>query len=303
MTGSKRDGPAGPGALRLVESTPADDVAAGRGPAPAAAATTAAATATTPAATATTATTPAATATTPAATATTPAATATTATTPAATATTPAATTSDRSDDDAPLTRQERKLRTRNALLDAALDQLESRSFGAISLREVSRAAGITPTAFYRHFESMEELGLVLVDESFASLREMMRAGRAEAQAPGDDIRASAATLVRHVGTHQSHYRFIARERSGGIASLRAAIAREIQSFSNELADDLRRYPVLEDLDQPSLELVAGLIVTVMVATAERLLDAPPGAEDAIRHNTVNQMRLIVLGSLRWNRD
>jgi AcrR family transcriptional regulator len=204
---------------------------------------------------------------------------------------------------EAPVTRQERKLRTRAALLAAALDQLESRSFGAISLREVSREAGITPTAFYRHFDSMEQLGLALVDESFASLREMMRAGRAEVQAPGDDIRASAATLVRHVGTHEPHYRFISRERSGGISSLRAAIAREIESFSSELVEDLRRYPVIGELDTDSLELVSGLIVTVMVATAERLLDAPPGAVDAIRKRTEDQMRIIVLGALRWNRD
>jgi AcrR family transcriptional regulator len=206
-------------------------------------------------------------------------------------------------EDDPPLTRQERKLRTRKALLDAALDQLENRSFGAISLREVSRSAGITPTAFYRHFESMEELGLVLVDESFASLREMMRIGRAEAVAPGDDIRASAATLVNHVGTHHPHYRFISRERSGGISSLRAAIAREIQAYTVELAGDLRRYPVIGELDQASLELVSGLIVTVMVATAERLLDAAPAAEASILRHTEDQMRIIVLGALRWNRE
>lgn len=205
--------------------------------------------------------------------------------------------------DDAPMTRQERKLRTRNALLAAALDQLEHRSFGAISLREVSRAAGITPTAFYRHFESMEELGLVLVDESFASLREMMRAARAEAQAPGDDIRASAATLIAHVRTHEPHYRFIARERSGGVAALRRAIRTEIESFIREIADDLRRYPVIGELDTPDLEMVVSLIVTVMVATAERLLDAPPEAESAIRRRTEDQMRVIVLGAIRWNRD
>lgn len=205
--------------------------------------------------------------------------------------------------DEAPLSRQERKQRTRQALLDAALDQLENRSFGAISLREVSRAAGITPTAFYRHFESMEALGLELVDESFASLREMMRAGRAEVRAPGDDIRASASILVRHVGTHPAHYRFIARERSGGIASLRAAIAQEIHSFSRELVGDLRRYPVLGELETPALSMVAGLIVTVMVATAERLLDAPAGAEADIQRTTEDQMRIIVLGSLRWNRE
>lgn len=211
------------------------------------------------------------------------------------------ATSSGDANDGSPMTRQERKLRTRNALLAAALSQLEHRSFGAISLREVSREAGITPTAFYRHFESMEELGLVLVDESFASLREMMRAARAEAQAPGDDIRTSAGTLIAHVRTHEPHYRFIARERSGGIATLRTAIRREIDSFIREIADDLRRYPVIGELDTPALEMVVGLIVTVMVATAERLLDAPPEAEAAIRRRTEDQMRIIVLGAIQWN--
>lgn len=204
--------------------------------------------------------------------------------------------------DDPPLSRQERKERTRQALLNAALAQLADSSFGAISLREVSKAAGITPTAFYRHFESMEELGLVLVDDSFASLRELMRAGRARVAEPGDDIRTSAAILVRHVQEHRLHYRFIARERSGGIASLRAGIAREIQSFSNELVGDLRRYPVLGELDTPSLDMIAGLIVTVMVATAERLLESPDDDDD-IRARTEDQMRIIVLGATQWRRD
>ncbi|WP_022930361.1 HTH-type transcriptional repressor FabR [Patulibacter americanus] len=203
--------------------------------------------------------------------------------------------------DEPPLSRQERKERTRQALLNAALAQLEDRSFGAMSLREVSKAAGITPTAFYRHFDSMEELGLVLVDDSFASLRELMRAGRSEVAEPGDDIRTSAAILVRHVQEHRLHYRFIARERSGGIASLRAGIAREIHSFSSELVGDLRRYPVLGELDTPSLDMIASLFVTVMVATAERLLDAPE-AEGEIRARTEDQMRIIVLGATQWHR-
>src|SRR5439155_23497205 len=64
-------------------------------------------------------------------------------------------------------TRQERKRRTRQALLDAALELLKEQSFSSLSLRQVTRAAGIVPTAFYRHFDDMEELGLALIDESF----------------------------------------------------------------------------------------------------------------------------------------
>ncbi len=64
-------------------------------------------------------------------------------------------------------TRAQRKQRTREALLDAALSMLEDRPFASLSLREVSRAAGISPAAFYRHFQDMDELGFALVDESF----------------------------------------------------------------------------------------------------------------------------------------
>ena len=52
--------------------------------------------------------------------------------------------------------RGERKEATRRAIIDAALKLLEERSFSGLSLREVTREAGIVPAAFYRHFDSMD---------------------------------------------------------------------------------------------------------------------------------------------------
>lgn len=40
------------------------------------------------------------------------------------------------------------------------------------------------PAAFYRHFDSMDALGLVLIDESFRTLREMPAAGAPENWTP-----------------------------------------------------------------------------------------------------------------------
>ena len=51
-------------------------------------------------------------------------------------------------------------VRTRRAIVAAALHLLAERSFSGLSLREVTREAGIVPAAFYRHFDSMEALGL-----------------------------------------------------------------------------------------------------------------------------------------------
>ena len=69
-----------------------------------------------------------------------------------------------------------RARRTRQALLRAALKLLSRNSFDSISLREVTREAGITPTAFYRHFDDMEELGLDPRRRVLRTLRPMIRA-------------------------------------------------------------------------------------------------------------------------------
>ena len=73
--------------------------------------------------------------------------------------------------------RAARKERTRRAILDAALALAADSSLMAISLRQVAKQVGVVPTAFYRHFGSLELVGLALVDESFRSLREMLLVG------------------------------------------------------------------------------------------------------------------------------
>lgn len=80
-----------------------------------------------------------------------------------------------------PGARQAQKLRTRQALLDAALLLLEHQSLSGLGLREVTRAAGVAPTAFYRHFEDTAALGVALVEQTLGSLHGMIGAVLAEA--------------------------------------------------------------------------------------------------------------------------
>ncbi|HEY9393797.1 MAG TPA: TetR family transcriptional regulator, partial [Nocardioides sp.] len=82
-----------------------------------------------------------------------------------------------------PESRAERKLRTRRAILDATLELCTDSSLTALSLRQVAKQVGIVPTAFYRHFDSIESLGLALVEESFDSLRDLFRDVRRNARA------------------------------------------------------------------------------------------------------------------------
>lgn len=197
--------------------------------------------------------------------------------------------------------RDARKVQTRQALLDAALDLLEGgRSFGSISLREITRAVGVVPAAFYRHFRDVEELGLALVDESMTSLRRMIREARETPLDPESIIRRSVETLVRHVHANRRHFRLISREMHGGVPVLRERIRREIQSFTSELALDLGRLPYLNRWSAADLQMIAGLMVNAMVQIAEEILEAPAGTEDDVIRLAEKQLLLISLGVPQW---
>lgn len=202
-----------------------------------------------------------------------------------------------------PETRQQRKARTHQALLRAALRLLDKRSFDSLSLRQVTKEVGIVPGAFYRHFRDMDELGLALVDESFGTLRAMIRSARADVPTWDDAIRASVRTLVDHVHAHRSHFRFIVRERTGGTPALRRAIEDELRAFTDELAVDMRGFPYIESWNDDDVTMVASLVVSTVVETAAALTDLPrnrPEAEAAVIRTTERQLRLIFLGVPSW---
>lgn len=199
------------------------------------------------------------------------------------------------------LTREERKEATRRALIAAALKLLKDHSFSALSLREVTREAGIVPAAFYRHFDSMDALGLVLIDESFRSLRDMLRGARAGKLDPHHVIESSAEILVSSFNERREHWRFIARERSGGASALRYAIRTEIRLITSELAIDLARFPALKDWSSEDLNILANLFVNSMISLAEALEDAADAESiEAIHRTAVKQMRMIAVGVNGW---
>jgi AcrR family transcriptional regulator len=195
--------------------------------------------------------------------------------------------------------RKARKERTRRAILDAALGLTADTSLVAISLRQVAKEVGIVPTAFYRHFDSVESLGLALVDESFVSLRELLRDVRTRAPEFADLIDESMVVLVAHVRDHQAHYSFIARERMAGPVRVRDAIRHEIELITRELATDVALLPGTEAFSAAHLHLLADLIVSFVVTTAERLVD-DPAAEDRILADTRTQLRMLLVGALNW---
>jgi AcrR family transcriptional regulator len=199
------------------------------------------------------------------------------------------------------LSREERKEATRRAIVSAALHLLAEHSFSGLSLREVTREAGISPAAFYRHFESMEALGLVLIDESFRSLRDMLRGARAGKLDPTRVIESSVDILVDGVQQRREHWRFIGRERSSGVTVLRYAIRTEIRLITSELAIDLARFPGLQSWSSEDLNILASVFVNAMIVIAESLEETTdPAAIAEIKRVAVKQLRMITIGVAGW---
>ncbi len=197
--------------------------------------------------------------------------------------------------------REERKEVTRRAIVAAALKLLDEHSFSALSLREVTREAGIVPAAFYRHFESMEALGLVLIDESFRTLRDMLRGARAGKLDPNRVIESSVEIVVASVTEGREHWLFIGRERSSGVTVLRYAIRTEFRLLTSELATDLARFPGLHAWSTDDLNVLAALFVNSMIVIAEALEDVQSAeAIEDIRRTAVRQLRMIVIGVNGW---
>ncbi|MGW2838873.1 TetR family transcriptional regulator [Streptomyces sp. NPDC001493] len=199
--------------------------------------------------------------------------------------------------------RQAQKLRTRQTLLDAALQLLEHQSLSSLGLREVTRAAGVAPTAFYRHFEDTAALGVALVDQTLGSLHGMIAAVLADAGDSEERLERSVAVIAGHVAARPAHFRFIAREQHGGVARVRAAIAEQLALFAREVADALAGQAESAGWSREDLLMLGGLHVDHMVITASALLDAAPGTEEEVVRVARRRLRLITLGRRHWLDD
>lgn len=200
--------------------------------------------------------------------------------------------------------RDQKKQQTRMLLMDAALAEVaDGRSFASLSLREVTRAAGVVPASFYRHFRDMDALGAALVDETCQHLRKLIRAARSTQTSGEGMLSASVSTLMHYVNANRSALRFVTNERYGGCKPIRDGIAREVRGFVVDLASDFASYPHFDQLPRNDLEMMAWLLVNTVISALGELLELTPDHPDVqgtVVPRLTDQLRVIVLGGLAW---
>jgi len=187
------------------------------------------------------------------------------------------------------------KEKTRRTIIDAAFRLLsQERSFSSLSLREVTREAGIAPTSFYRHFEDMEELGLTLVDEGGVALRQLMRKARQRIRDKGLVISTSVETFMEFIQNSPHVFRLLLRERSGTSLAFRKAVSRELQYFVVELADYIqhtKNYPA------EAAKIQAEAMVILVFNAGAEALDSSLAERKLLTQKAITQLRFVAKGA------
>lgn len=194
--------------------------------------------------------------------------------------------------------RQEQKLKTRQAIIDAALELSKDKGFPALSLREVTRQAGIAPATFYRHFVNMEDLGLALVDQVGLILRQLMRQARHRVKVKGSVITTSVETFMEFVENYPNLIRLLKTDIVSGPRPFRVAIQRETRRFAEELEDDFKR-DQSQNLRPPLAHLseVAEMMVLLVFNQGVEALEMNTAERKLLSEKIVRELRLIIAGS------
>jgi AcrR family transcriptional regulator len=97
---------------------------------------------------------------------------------------------------------RQRRRDTRRHILDAAMDLLEQRPWPDVPLEEITAAAGLSRTAFYRHFDDRDQLLLALLADASQRLSAAGQAWKNSTGEPLADLRTGleelTATMVDH---------------------------------------------------------------------------------------------------------
>ncbi len=104
----------------------------------------------------------------------------------------------------------------RHALLREAAAVLDESGVGALSLRDLARRAGVSPTAPYHHFRGRADLVHALALDALDALDAALAAADATQTDPAGRIRAQGVAYVLFAVTHPERFRVAFRAETGG---------------------------------------------------------------------------------------
>jgi AcrR family transcriptional regulator len=156
--------------------------------------------------------------------------------------------------------KQERALRTRRLLLDAAAEAFADKGFPGVTILDIAELAEMTKGAVYFHFANKEAVALALADEFYERLADLVESARRTSNSPLDAVHSiltQTATAFRDDKIIQAGAR-LQMER----AFIQAALPTPYTGFTTTLTEILTQAHTAGQLHPDSTPQALGRVLT-----------------------------------------
>ena len=206
------------------------------------------------------------------------------------------------------LSRIERRQRTRQRLIDAAIDIVRENGAGALTTVAITRKAGIHQPAFYAHFENIDEC---IREAAVQVTQHMTRLGLDEfhrrfLDVEGTDLVAmgeAVRPILRSVLEERRFVEVMIRHRfdSGLLGErLREELARTHQAIADDVFAFLLKLNAVTQDDRDRVEMWTEFILNSILHGCERLLAGRYTDVDELAGFLARDAVRLVEGELRW---
>lgn len=193
----------------------------------------------------------------------------------------------------APRSRAEQKRHTRALIVDAGRRAVASRGFSSLAVRELAREAGIVPTAFYRHFESVDDLAAELAAgaaDALGGLVDQLVADPTDDPAADWPHRASAAAAE-----NPQTWSVLARGLVDTAHPEHRGLSSAVAASRRRIGITLGRLESLSGADGSAVDVAADLVVVVLIRHLMSVADGDdPRSTDA---DSTARLRVILAGA------
>ena len=187
---------------------------------------------------------------------------------------------------------------TKEELFQAALNLIGSqKSIASLSLREVTREAGIAPNSFYRHFKDIDELAIELIERSGLVLRQILHEARLKASPKHSVIRSSIEVFIQQLDADEGNLSLLLREGYTGSISYKQAVDHQLNFFQQELRDNLIRLERLNNSKLAFPEIAAKAITQLVFNMGAKVIDLAPNERKEVAEQTIMMIHMILEGS------
>lgn len=183
-------------------------------------------------------------------------------------------------------------------LMDAAMRLLaRQQQAETLSLRELAREAGLNHNTFYRHFDSLGQLQVQLMDEFTTQLREGTRAARADVARDPSVVRRVVGWLFDFAAQHRDLFMVAYRTLHGPPSEGRLGLQRCLDELRRDMLREQRAMKLLpEGHDEVWLRVLA-VYGRAVYALVVRYLEGPE-QRDALLAESEELLAILVVGTV-----